>query len=281
MKLQARNSTLDLSVPQVMGILNITPDSFSDGGCYNTFNAAISHTEKMIKDGATIIDIGGESSRPGAGIVSVEEELHRVIPIVEAVAKRFDVWISVDTSRPEVIREASAAGMHLINDIRALSVPGAPEAAAETGLPVCLMHMQGQPANMQKGPVYDDVVAEVSLFFSQRIQSCLNGGIKRENIILDPGLGFGKTLSHNYQLLHCLDYFKRYELPLLVGMSRKSMIGLLLNNADTAHRLNGTIASSVIAAMKGAHIIRVHDVKETYEALQILRATVEHCNNIS
>ncbi|HID7510865.1 TPA: dihydropteroate synthase [Enterobacter hormaechei] len=280
MKLHARNLALDLSVPQVMGILNITPDSFSDGGCYYSFNAAMSRTEKMIKDGATIIDIGGESSRPGAGIVSVEEELHRVIPVVEAVAKRFDVWISVDTSRPEVMREASAAGMHLINDIRALSVPGALEAAAETGLPVCLMHMQGQPADMQKGPVYDDVVAEVSLFFSQRIQSCLNGGIKRENIILDPGFGFGKTRSHNYQLLHSLDYFKRYELPLLVGMSRKSMIGLLLNNADPAHRLNGTIASSVIAAMKGAHIIRVHDVKETFEALQIYRATAEQCNNI-
>ncbi|MDZ5641669.1 dihydropteroate synthase [Enterobacter sp. A103] len=276
MKLQARNSTLDLSVPHVMGILNVTPDSFSDGGCFNTFDAAISHAENMIKDGATIIDIGGESARPGAGVISVDEELHRVIPIVEAVATRFDVWISVDTSKPEVIREAASAGMHLINDIRSLSVSGAPEAAAKTGLPVCLMHMQGQPASMQNAPVYDDVVAEVSLFFSQQIQTCMRAGIKRENIILDPGFGFGKTLSHNYQLLHNLDYFNRYELPLLVGMSRKSMIGKLLSNADTAHRLNGTIASSVMAAMKGAHIIRVHDVKETYEALQIVRATLEH-----
>lgn len=275
MNLTYKDKILDLSKTQVMGILNITPDSFSDGGKYNSLPTAIEHASEMINSGATIIDVGGESSRPGAGIVSTEEELHRVIPIVEALAQRFDIWISVDTSKPEVILEAASAGAHMINDIRSLSLPGATEAAAKTGLPACLMHMQGQPGNMQKAPTYDDVVAEVSLFFSRQIQRCVDAGIKRKNIILDPGFGFGKTLEHNYKLLSSLSYFHQYGLPLLAGMSRKSMLGEVIGGVGPDHRLNVTVASSVIAALRGAHIVRVHDVKETYEALQVVNATLQ------
>lgn len=270
MNISYNKKIIDLSKTQVMGILNITPDSFTDGGRYNSLSKAIQHTSEMINNGATIIDVGGESSRPGAGIVSTEEELHRVIPIVEALSQRFDICISVDTSKPEVILESATAGAHLINDIRSLSLPGALEAAVSTGLPVCLMHMRGQPVNMQDTPLYADVVAEVSLFFSQQIQRCTDAGIKREHLILDPGFGFCKTLEHNYQLLSFLRYFKRYGLPVLVGMSRKSMLGDVIGNVRPEDRLNLTVASSVIAALQGAHIIRVHDVRETYEALQVV-----------
>ena len=275
MNLVYRDKILDLSKTQVMGILNVTPDSFSDGGKYNSLSTAIEHASKMINNGATIVDVGGESSRPGAGIISTEEELHRVIPVVEALAQRFDIWISVDTSKPEVIFEAASAGAHIINDIRSLSMPGAIDAAAKTGLPVCLMHMQGQPADMQKAPTYDDVVAEVSLFFSRQVQRCMNAGIKRQNIILDPGFGFGKTRDHNYKLLSSLNYFNQYGLPILAGMSRKSMLGAVIGNVGPDQRLNVTVASSVIAALQGAHIVRVHDVKETYEALQVVNATLD------
>lgn len=257
-----------------MGILNITPDSFSDGGKYTLLQTAIEHAREMINNGATIIDVGGESARPGAGIVSVEEELHRVIPVVEALSQRFDIWISVDTSKPEVILEAASAGAHMINDIRSLSLSGAIKAVATTGLPACLMHMQGQPMNMQKAPTYDDVVAEVSVFFSRQIQRCIDAGIKRENIIIDPGFGFGKTMEHNYELLSALSYFHHYGLPVLAGMSRKSMLGAVIGNPGPDNRLNVTVASSVIAALQGAHIVRVHDVKETYEALQVVNATL-------
>ena len=273
MKLYARDSELDLSFPHVMGILNITPDSFSDGGSHATLTDAITHTNEMVNAGATIIDVGGESTRPGAADVSVEEELERVIPVVTEIARRFEVWISVDTSRPEVIRESARAGAHLINDIRALQMPGALSAAAETGLPVCIMHMQGQPKTMQQAPDYDDVVAEVDLFFAEQIERCLAGGIQKQNLILDPGYGFGKTLAHNYQLLANLSHFHHFGLPLLAGMSRKSMIGQLLN-VGPSQRLNGSLACAVIAAMQGAQILRVHDVKETVEAIRVAEATL-------
>lgn len=263
---------LDLTYPQVMGILNVTPDSFSDGGRWNTPEAAIQHANEMINAGATIIDIGGESTRPGAADVSVEEELERVLPVVEAIARRFEVFISVDTSRPAVMREAARAGAHLLNDIRALREPGALQAALDTGLPVCLMHMQGDPKTMQIQPVYTDVVAEIKQFFAEQIARCTAAGLPRAKIILDPGFGFGKNLSHNYQILARLSEFHDFGLPLLVGMSRKSMIGQVLN-VPPEKRVTGSIACAVIAAMQGAQIIRVHDVKETVEAIRIVEAT--------
>lgn len=273
MKLVAQGSTLDLSHPHVMGILNVTPDSFSDGGTHNTLVEAVKHANLMINAGATIIDIGGESTRPGAADVSVEEELARVIPTVEAIAQRFEVWISVDTSKPEVIRESARVGAHIINDIRSLTEPGALEAAAETGLPVCLMHMQGQPKTMQDAPKYADVFTDVERFFIEHIVRCERAGIAKDKLLLDPGFGFGKNLSHNYELLARLGEFHHFGLPLLVGMSRKSMVGQLLNVGPT-ERLNGSLACAVIAAMQGAQIIRVHDVKETVEALRVVEATL-------
>ncbi|HGO5516143.1 TPA: dihydropteroate synthase [Klebsiella michiganensis] len=273
MKLVAQGSTLDLSHPHVMGILNVTPDSFSDGGTHNTLVEAVKHANLMINAGATIIDIGGESTRPGAADVSVEEELARVIPTVEAIAQRFEVWISVDTSKPEVIRESARVGAHIINDIRSLTEPGALEAAAETGLPVCLMHMQGQPKTMQDAPKYADVFADVERFFIEHIVRCERAGIAKDKLLLDPGFGFGKNLSHNYELLARLGEFHHFGLPLLVGMSRKSMVGQVLNVGPN-ERLNGSLACAVIAAMQGAQIIRVHDVKETVEALRVVEATL-------
>lgn len=278
MKLHAQGSTLELSHPHVMGILNVTPDSFSDGGSHNTLIEAIKHANLMINAGATIVDIGGESTRPGAAEVSVEEELARVIPVVEAIAQRFEVWISVDTSKPEVIREAARAGAHIINDIRSLTEPGALEAAAQTGLPVCLMHMQGQPKTMQEAPKYEDVFADVNRFFVENIARCERAGIAKEKLLLDPGFGFGKNLSHNYALLARLGEFHHFGMPLLVGMSRKTMIGQLLNVGPT-ERLSGSLACAVIAAMQGAQIIRVHDVKETVEAMRVVEATLSAKEN--
>lgn len=273
MFLESQGEKLDLSVPQVMGILNVTPDSFSDGGRYNQLDKAIQHALAMIEAGATIIDIGGESTRPGADDVSAEEELERVIPAVEAIAKRFDVWISVDTSKAQVIKASAAAGAHLINDIRSLCEPGALQAAVETKLPVCLMHMQGEPRTMQQAPHYDgDIVGHVKHYLMQQIQRCTEAGIPKQKLLLDPGFGFGKTVAHNYQLLASLSEFHQFNLPLLVGMSRKSMIGQLLN-IPPQERLAGSLACAVIAMMQGAHIIRVHDVKETVEAMRVVEAT--------
>ena len=265
MKLFAQGTSLDLSHPHVMGILNVTPDSFSDGGTHNSLIDAVKHANLMINAGATIIDVGGE-------------ELQRVIPVVEAIAQRFEVWISVDTSKPEVIRESAKVGAHIINDIRSLSEPGALEAAAETGLPVCLMHMQGNPKTMQEAPKYDDVFAEVNRYFIEQIARCEQAGIAKEKLLLDPGFGFGKNLSHNYSLLARLAEFHHFNLPLLVGMSRKSMIGQLLN-VGPSERLSGSLACAVIAAMQGAHIIRVHDVKETVEAMRVVEATLSAKEN--
>ncbi|WP_418162524.1 dihydropteroate synthase [Pantoea vagans] len=272
MKLFARDSHLDLSFPHVMGILNVTPDSFSDGGKHNALVDALTHTNEMVNAGATIIDVGGESTRPGADEVSVEEELERVIPVIDAIAQRFEVWISVDTSKADVIREAARVGAHIINDVRSLSEPGALEAAAATGLPVCLMHMQGEPRTMQQAPVYENILSEVDTYFAQQIARCEAAGMKKEQLILDPGFGFGKNLSHNYELLAHLSDFHHFGLPLLVGMSRKSMIGQLLN-VGPSQRLTGSLSCAVIAAMQGAQIIRAHDVKETAEAMRVVEAT--------
>lgn len=265
---------MDLNFPQVMGIVNMTPDSFSDGGHYNNLDTAMRRVENMIQSGATFIDIGGESTRPGADEVSVDEEISRVIPLVEKITQHHDIWISVDTSKPEVITEAAKAGAHLINDIRALTLPGALEAAQKTGLPVCIMHMQGDPKTMQQAPYYQqDIYLEVDQFFTRHIQRCINAGIEKQKIILDPGFGFGKTLQHNYRLLAKLADFHHFDLPLLVGMSRKSMIGQLLN-VPPLERTIGSVSCAVIAAMKGAQIIRVHDVQETVDALRIVQATL-------
>ena len=274
MEIRFQNQIMDLSFPQVMGIVNMTPDSFSDGGNYNNLDDAMRRVDSMIQAGASFIDVGGESTRPGAAEVSVEEELDRVIPLVEKIARYFDVWISVDTSKPQVITESAKAGAHLINDIRALTELGAIEAAAKTQLPVCIMHMQGDPKTMQDAPHYQqDIYQEVDQFFTQHINRCVNAGIEREKIILDPGFGFGKTLQHNYRLLAKLNNFHHFGLPLLVGMSRKSMIGQVLN-VPPQERMIGSVSCAVIAAMQGAQIIRVHDVKETFDALRIVQATL-------
>lgn len=268
MLLQANSRTLDLSQVQIMGILNVTPDSFSDSGRFYDFDRAFRHVEEMLSAGASIIDIGGESTRPGAAEVSLDEELARVIPLVEAVRARFDCWISVDTSKAEVMREAAKVGMDIINDVRALQEPEALQSAVVLDLPVCIMHMQGQPRTMQHNPHYDDVVCEVTQYLAQRAQVCTEAGIRRENIILDPGFGFGKTTEHNYQLLQQLDTLCAVGYPVLAGLSRKSMIGNILHN-DVNDRDLGTAVASLLCAMKGAQILRVHNVKAMAQALKI------------
>ena len=273
MQLTVRDQIFDLNHPQVMGILNVTPDSFSDGGRHNSLNAALLHAHALISAGATMIDVGGESTRPGAAEVSEDEEIARVVPVVEALAQRFEVFISVDTSKAAVIRESARAGAHLINDVRSLQEPGALAAAVESGLPVCLMHMQGEPRTMQQAPHYDDLMGDVKAFFQHHIDRCTAGGIEKQKLLLDPGFGFGKNLAHNYQLLARLSEFHHFGLPLLVGMSRKSMIGQLLN-VPPDQRVIGSVACAVIAAMQGAQIVRVHDVKETVEAMRVVEATL-------
>ena len=272
MKLYANNKCLDLSFPQIMGILNFTPDSFSDSGQFFSLDKALFQVEKMLKEGATIIDIGGESTRPMAEEVSEAEELQRVIPLVEAVQKRFDCWISVDTSKAIVMQEAAKVGMDLINDIRALREPGALEIAGQLNLPTCIMHMQGQPRTMQTNPHYDDVVQDVYQFLTDRTQACLAAGIAKENIIWDMGFGFGKTVQHNYKLLQQLAQFCESGYPVLAGLSRKSMIGAVLDKPVT-ERVVGSVAGALIAAQNGATILRVHDVAATADALKVWQAT--------
>ena len=272
MKLYANNKCLDLSFPQIMGILNFTPDSFSDSGQFFSLDKALFQVEKMLKEGATIIDIGGESTRPMAEEVPETEELQRVIPLVEAVQKRFDCWISVDTSKAIVMQEAAKVGMDLINDIRALREPGALEIAGQLNLPTCIMHMQGQPRTMQTNPHYDDVVQDVYQFLETRTQACLEAGIAKENIIWDMGFGFGKTVQHNYKLLQQLAHFCERGYPVLAGLSRKSMIGAVLDKPVT-ERVVGSVAGALIAAQNGATILRVHDVAETADALKVWQAT--------
>jgi len=271
-ELVCRDRTLDLSRTHVMGVLNVTPDSFSDGGAYFALEAAVEHARAMAAEGASIIDIGGESTRPGADSVSVDEELARVVPVIEELrAADVDAVISVDTSKAAVMRAAVAAGAGLINDVRALREPGALQAAAELNVPVCLMHMQGDPRTMQTNPRYGDVIADVAAFLSQRVAACIDAGIGRDRLLLDPGLGFGKTLEHNLTLLKHLDAFSRLRLPLVVGLSRKRLIGAILN-ADVGDRLYGSIAGAVIAAGNGARIIRAHDVRATVDAVRICDA---------
>ena len=273
MKLTAKTKTLDLSSPQIMGILNFTPDSFSDSGQFFQLDKALVQVETMLQQGASIIDIGGESPRPMAEEVTLEQELERVIPLVEAVRQRFDCWISVDTSKARVMQEAANAGMDLINDIRALREPNALQTAVQLGLPVCIMHMQGQPRTMQLNPHYDDVVADVLKFMQQRTEQCLTSGIKKENLLWDPGFGFGKSVQHNYRLLQQLSVFCEQGYPVLAGISRKSMIGAVLDKT-VEQRMVGSVSAALIAAMKGACILRVHDVGETADALKIWQATV-------
>lgn len=281
-RLQCGSKILDLSKPAVMGVLNITPDSFSDGG--NVFSKAqvdpskvLTTVSKMIDDGADIIDLGGESTRPGAKPVSVQQELDRVIPVLNSLTANFDSVFSIDTSTPEVMKEAASAGAHIINDVRALGREGALDAAVETGLPVCLMHMQNQPKNMQDNPEYQDVLAEVLEFLSERRQQCLNLGMQADQILLDPGFGFGKTLAHNLSLFNGLSIIAEESHPILVGLSRKSMIGQILD-ADVNDRLIGSVTMALLAAQAiygagGSAILRVHDVKETKQALNIWQAT--------
>ena len=270
---------LDLSRPVVMGILNTTPDSFSDGGSYYSgsgldLDLAVRRAEQMLAEGARIIDVGGESTRPGAAAVSEQQELDRVIPIVETLVDRLGALVSVDTSTSSVITESAKTGASLINDVRALQRENALIAAAATGLPICLMHMQGQPDSMQQNPHYEDVITEVADFLCSRISACRAQGIPSERIILDPGFGFGKTLKHNLALLRRLPELGELGYPLLVGMSRKSMVAQLLNR-PVDERLPGSLALAMLAAERGAAIIRVHDVAATVDVLKVLGAVIE------
>jgi dihydropteroate synthase len=257
--------------PTIMGILNVTPDSFSDGGKYYRQDAALARACELIEQGADIVDIGGESTRPGAESVSVSEELDRVVPVVESIRREMDVCISIDTSTPEVMAEAATIGIDLINDVRALSRSGALGVAAEAQVGVCLMHMQGEPGTMQLDPNYQDVIAEIDTFLQQRLEACVEAGIKREHIILDPGFGFGKTPEQNLRLVNELERFSHFECPLLVGLSRKSTIRKLLGDTPEA-LLTGSIAGAIWAYQKGAQILRVHDVAETKWALTMASA---------
>ncbi|MFZ5560333.1 MAG: dihydropteroate synthase [Pseudomonadota bacterium] len=273
--LQCGRRRLDLTRPVVMGILNVTPDSFSDGGQYFSLNAAVDHARRMHAEGALIIDVGAESTRPGAARVRVQEELDRMLPVVERLVREMEVVVSVDTSTPEVMREAAALGASFINDVRALQRPGSLQVAAAAGLPVCLMHMRGEPDTMQRDPQYADVLSEVEHFFTNRIDECLAAGMEARNIILDPGFGFGKTLEHNLDLLRGLPRLAAMGYPILAGLSRKSMLGSLVGSAPVNQRLHAGLAAASIAVLKGARIIRAHDVKATCDAVAVAAALVE------
>ncbi|MBV1874355.1 MAG: dihydropteroate synthase [Gammaproteobacteria bacterium] len=262
---------LDLTQPAVMGILNATPDSFWDGGRHNTVSESLFAAEKMVADGAVIIDVGGESTRPGAPSISTEQELDRVIPVIQKISSSVDVIISVDTSSPAVMLAAADAGAGLINDVRALGRKGALKAAAKTGLPVCLMHMQGGPATMQDRPFYDDVFAEVNVFFDTVITRCVNAGISKHKLLIDPGFGFGKSLEHNLILMRRLGEFVERGMPVLVGVSRKSMIGAVLDRT-VDQRLYGSLAAASYAVTKGVKVIRTHDVRATVDSVKMLAA---------
>jgi dihydropteroate synthase len=273
MHLLCRNQRLDLTAPVVMGIVNVTPDSFSDGGRFLDARKAIDHGRRLVEEGATILDIGGESTRPGAAPVPVDEELRRVIPVIEGLADTGAI-LSVDTSKPEVMRAAAAAGAHLINDVYALRLPGALETAAESGCALCLMHMQGEPRTMQNDPHYGDVVNEVKAFLQERMQSCRAAGVAAERLAIDPGFGFGKTLAHNAALLRGLDALAAEGIPMLVGLSRKSMLGKILDK-PAGERVYGSLALAVMAVLKGARIVRAHDVAATVDALKTVSAMQE------
>ena len=274
MQINFAGRVLDMSGCHVMGILNVTPDSFSDGGRYNTVEVALARAREMVADGAAFIDVGGESTRPGATPVSVEEELERVCPVVEAIARDLGVVVSVDTSSPQVMAEVVKLGAGMINDVRALQRDGAPEVVASAGVPVCVMHIQGEPDTMQDDPRYRNVRREVSSFLTERMRVIEKAGVRPDNIILDPGFGFGKSPQHNLQLLASLEQLQLLGHPILVGMSRKSMLGHITGR-DVSERLPASLAAATISAMKGASIIRVHDVRETVDAVKVVTAMEE------
>lgn len=256
----------------IMGVLNATPDSFSDGGQYLAIDKAINQAQLMVDQGADMIDIGGESTRPNAPQVSIDDEVSRVIPVIKALSKLISVPISIDTSKAQIMQLAIEAGASMINDVRALQTKSSLEVAASTAKDVCLMHMQGEPKTMQNNPVYTDVIDEIKHFFDQRIEACIGVGISQNKIILDPGFGFGKTLNQNLEILRRLDEFKSFGLRILVGMSRKSMIGSMLNNRNTDGRMIGSVTTVIIASQNGANIVRVHDVLETKDAFKVLQS---------
>lgn len=261
-----------------MGILNVTPDSFSDGGLFVAPGKAVDQARKLIEDGADILDVGGESTRPGAAAVTADQELDRVIPVIEAIARRFPTPVSIDTSKAAVISAAVAAGATMINDVRALQEPGALDAAMQAGVPVCLMHMRGEPRTMQQAPAYRDVVTEVQAFLQQRVQACLVAGMPSELLCTDPGFGFGKTREHNFRLLRELEATRVNSLPILVGLSRKSMIGQALG-LPVEDRVAASIALALLAVANGANIVRVHDVRETWQALSMREAVLNERGN--
>ena len=271
-QLDCAGRILKLDRPQVMGIVNVTPDSFSDGGAHDSVDAAIAHGLRLVEEGADVLDIGGESTRPGAAEVDVDEELRRVLPVIERLAATVAVPISIDTSKPEVMRAAVSAGASMINDVFALRRDGALDVAATLGVPVVLMHMQGEPRSMQEAPAYDDVVAEVHRFLAERIFNAEMAGIARKNIVVDPGFGFGKSTRHNLQLLAQLQRFTELGVPVLAGLSRKKTIGELTGRDDPRQRVSGSVAAHLIAAQRGALLLRVHDVAATVDALKVWNA---------
>ena len=273
--MECAGRSLELSRPLVMGILNATPDSFSDGGRFLGVEAALVHARRMVEEGADIIDVGGESTRPGASPVSAAEEIERVVPLIRALHQELPVPISVDTGKAAVMRAAVAAGAGMINDVWALRGPGSLDAARDCEVPVCLMHMQGEPRGMQRSPCYVDVLDEVYAFLHQRVQAAEAAGIDRSRLLVDPGFGFGKTLDHNLTLMRSLDRFVGLGVALLVGVSRKRMIGQLLGEAPVDHRLYGSLAAALFAVERGARVLRVHDVKPTVDALRVLWALAE------
>jgi dihydropteroate synthase len=271
-QLDCNGRRLVLDRPRIMGIVNVTPDSFSDGGAFFDAQCAIEHGLQLVSEGADVLDIGGESTRPGAEAVTAEEEIARVVPVIEALAGKVSVPISVDTSKAAVMRAAVAAGAGLINDVRALREAGAMDTAAELRVPVCLMHMQGEPRTMQASPQYDDVVGEIKRFLADRILACEFAGIEKKRLLVDPGFGFGKTLEHNVAILCALKEFSGLGVPLLVGLSRKGMIGALTGRDAAADRVHGSVAAALLAAQRGAAILRVHDVAATRDALAVWQA---------
>ncbi|WP_290523021.1 dihydropteroate synthase [Alcanivorax sp.] len=273
-RIRCGSQMLDLSAPVVMGILNVTPDSFSDGGRFNERDAALRQAEQMLADGAAIIDVGGESTRPGAAPVSEQQELDRVVPVVEALHQQLGALVSVDTSTAAVIRDSAAAGAGLINDVRALRRPGALEAAAVSGLPACLMHMKGEPGNMQDNPQYDDVTTDVLTFLQERIAACEAAGISRERLLVDPGFGFAKSMNHNLVLMREMSALQQLGLPILIGVSRKSLFGKVLGR-EVNERLPGSLAAAVMCVERGASIVRAHDVRETVDVVRFAQAVRE------
>jgi dihydropteroate synthase len=265
----------DLSAPRVMGILNVTPDSFSDGGRFNSLDRALARAARMVAEGVDILDVGGESTRPGAAAVDLQEEMARVLPVIEHLRAEFDVPISVDTSKPELMRAAVAAGATMINDVAALRAPGAIAAVADAAVPVCLMHMQGEPRTMQTAPQYDDVVADIIQYLDGRVAACMAGGIARERLLIDPGFGFGKTLAHNLALLKYIDRFVATGYRVLVGTSRKRFIGSLTGREEPQGRVFGTAATVALCAAAGVSIVRVHDVAAMHDVVRVTVAIQE------